>query len=167
MSGLFRYSFAQNPGLIRIEEELVIVRAYLQIEELRLGSKLRSEIEVDDEVLQAEVPVLSIQPLVENAVKHGVAPRQSPGFVRIRIKRHHDAIAVEISNSGPFRDDGRANGTNGVGLANVRRRLALCYGNENNLTISSFNDVTSVRFSIPVTPSVGPAARMAEYAGTS
>jgi two-component system LytT family sensor kinase len=159
--------------LIRIEEELVIVRAYLQIEELRLGSKLRSEIEVDDDALQAEVPVLSIQPLVENAIKHGVAPRQSAGFVRIRIKRHHEEIAVEISNSGPFRGDDRENGTksesgtNGVGLANVRRRLALCYGNENNLTISSFNDVTSVRFSIPVTPSVGPPVRMAEYAGRS
>jgi len=151
LAGLFRYSFAQNPGLIRLEEELVIVRAYLEIEELRLGSKLRSEIEVDDEVLQAEVPVLSIQPLVENAIKHGVAPRQSPGFVRIRIKRHDEEIAVEISNSGAFREASgpREAGSNGVGLANVRRRLALCYGNENNLEISSADNVTTVRFSIP------------------
>ena len=173
LSGLFRYSFAQNPGLIRIEEELVIVRAYLAIEELRLGSKLRSEIEVDDGALQAEVPVLSIQPLVENAIKHGVAARHSPGFVRIRIKRHAEEISVEISNSGAFHKaaDG-GSGSNGVGLDNVRRRLALCYGNENNLEITSANDVTTVRFTIPVTPSVGPvtpsvgpAARLAEYAG--
>jgi len=149
LAGLFRYSFAQNPGLIRIEEELVIVRAYLEIEELRLGSKLRSEIEVDDDVLQAEVPVLSIQPLVENAIKHGVALRQSPGFVRICIKRHDEEIAVEISNSGAFREASSEPGSNGVGLANVRRRLALCYGNENNLKISSANDITAVRFSIP------------------
>jgi two-component system LytT family sensor kinase len=162
LAGLFRYSFAQNPGLIRIEEELVIVRAYLEIEELRLGSKLRSEIEVDDEVLQAKVPVLSIQPLVENAIKHGVAVRQTPGFVRIRVKRRDEVIAVEISNSGPFcepggRTAGRTSeaGSNGVGLANVRRRLALCYGNENNLEISSANDITVVRFAIP-------AARLAE-----
>src|SRR5579863_4285404 len=163
LSGLFRYSFAQNPGLIRIEEELVIVRAYLQIEELRLGSKLCFEIDVDDEVLQAEVPVLSIQPLVENAIRHGVAMRQSAGFVRIRIKMHDEEISVEISNSGSFREVDEAereNGTNGVGLANVRRRLALCYGNENNLTISSCNDVTAVRFSIP-------AGHLAEYAGRS
>jgi hypothetical protein len=163
LSGLFRYSFAQNPGLIQISEELVIVRAYLEIEELRLGSKLRSEIEVDDEALHATVPVLSIQPLVENAIKHGVAVRQTPGFVRIRIKRHDEEIAVEISNSGLFCDStesGAAGGasearSNGVGLANVRRRLALCYGNENNLKISSANDVTVVRFLIP-------AARLAE-----
>jgi hypothetical protein len=155
LAGLFRYSFAQNPGLIRLEEELVIVRAYLEIEELRLGSKLISEIEVDDEALQAEVPVLSIQPLVENAIKHGVAVRHSPGFVRIRIKRHSEAIAVEVSNSGAFRQSPNDNEGNGVGLANVRRRLTLCYGDENNLEISSSNDVTAVRFSIP-------AARLVE-----
>ncbi len=96
LSGLLRYSFAENRGLIRIAEEMAIVRAYLEIEELRLGSKLRSEIEVDDDVLQAEVPVLSIQPLVENAVKHGVAAGQAPGFVRIRIKRHAGVIGVEF-----------------------------------------------------------------------
>jgi two-component system, LytTR family, sensor kinase len=169
LAGLFRYTFtwnsgAQNPGLIRIEEELVIVRAYLEIEELRLGSKLLSEIEVDDEALQAEVPVLSIQPLVENAIKHGVAVRQSPGFVRIRIKRRSEEITVEISNSGAFCESPNEAAGNRVGLANVRRRLALCYGNENNLEISSVNDVTSVRFSIPLTPSVGEAAPLVETA---
>ena len=158
LAGLFRYSFAQNPGLIRIEEEMVIVRAYLEIEELRLGSKLLSDIEVDDDALQAEVPVLSIQPLVENAIKHGVAIRQSPGFVRIRIRRHAGEIAVEISNSGAFVEAPGKSGNNGVGLANVRRRLALCYGKENNLEISSANDITAVRFSIPVTHSVNPSA---------
>lgn len=159
LAGLFRYSFAQNPGLIRIEEELAIVRAYLEIEELRLGSKLRSEIDVDDEVLQAEVPVLSIQPLVENAIKHGVALRQSPGFVRIRIKRLPEQIAVEISNSGDYCEFRNEAAGNGVGLANVRRRLALCYGSGSNLDISSSNDVTAVRFSIP-------AARLPQYAST-
>jgi two-component system LytT family sensor kinase len=167
LAGLFRYSFVQNSGaqksgLIRIEEELVIVRAYLEIEELRLGSKLISEIEVDDEALQAEVPVLSIQPLVENAIKHGVAVRHSPGFVRIRIKKHSEEISVEISNSGAFHHGAGDASDNGVGLANVRRRLALCYGKENNLEISNANDVTMVRFSIPVTAPASPAAALVE-----
>jgi len=151
LSGLFRYSFARNPGLIRIEEEIAIVRAYLEIEKLRLGAKLRSEIDVDDAALQAEVPFLSIQPLVENAVKHGVAGRQSPGFVRLRIHRCEEEIAVEISNSGVFREPAGGASGNGVGLANVRRRLALCYGNESCLRISSGEDVTAVRFSVPAT----------------
>lgn len=152
LSGLFRYSFARNPGLIRIEEELAIVRAYLEIEQLRLGSKLRSEIDVGEDVLQAEVPVLSIQPLVENAVKHGVARGQAPGFVRLRVRRLAEAISIEISNSGAFGEPAEAAAGNGVGLANVRRRLALCYGNEDCLDISSSGDVTSVRFSIPAVP---------------
>jgi len=155
LAGLFRYSFAQNPGLIPIAEELVIVRAYLEIEELRLSAKLTSQIEADEDVLQARVPVLSIQPLVENAIKHGVALRQAPGFVRIRIKREPDAvskadsISIEISNSGFFRERPPGSETNGVGLENVRRRLALCYGNERNLEISSSEGITTVRFRIP------------------
>ncbi len=155
LAGLFRYSFAQNRGLIRIEEELDIVRAYLAIEKLRLGPKLHAEIDVDGDALQTEVPVLSIQPLVENAVKHGVASSRSAGFVRLSIRRDWETITVEISNSGAFREPARAAGREGVGLANVRRRLALCYGDESNLEISSANDVTVVRFRLPCAPVAG------------
>lgn len=151
LAGLFRYSFGGNRGLIRIAEELDIVRAYLEIEELRLGPKLRTEIDVDDDALHAEVPVLSIQPLVENAVKHGVAPRRSAGFVRLRIRREAETVVVEISNSGAFREPQRNGSREGVGLANVRRRLDLCYGAESRLEIDSEDDATTVRFSIPCT----------------
>ncbi len=149
LAGLFRYSFGENRGLIRIREELDIVRAYLEIEQLRLGSRLLTEIDVDDEALPVEVPVLSIQPLVENAVKHGVAPRRDTGFVRLSIRKHEGAIRVEISNSGTFCEPVHPAGREGVGLANVRRRLALCYGDESSLDISSADDVTVVRFSLP------------------
>lgn len=152
LAGLFRYSFGENGGLIRIAEELNIVRAYLEIEKLRLGPKLLTEIDVDDDVLQAEVPVLSIQPLVENAVKHGVAPSRSAGFVRLSIRKDAAAITVEVSNSGAFREPTRGADREGVGLANVRRRLALCYGNENDLEINSSDDVTVVRFRLPRAP---------------
>lgn len=149
LSGLFRYSFARNPGLVRLEEELAIVRSYLEIEKLRLGSRLHSEIDVEDRLLHAEVPVLSIQPLIENAVKHGIANRQSTGFVRLRIHSRGDEIGVEISNSGDFHEASNGVSSNGVGLANVRRRLALCYGDETGLDISSSADVTVIRFTIP------------------
>jgi two-component system, LytTR family, sensor kinase len=149
LAGLFRYSFGENQGLIRIREELDIVRAYLEIEELRLGSRLHTEIDVDDEALQAEVPVLSIQPLVENAVKHGVAPRRDAGFVRLSIRKEEGSIRVEVSNSGTFLEPVQKGGREGVGLANVRRRLALCYGDERGLDISSADDVTVVGFSLP------------------
>jgi two-component system, LytTR family, sensor kinase len=79
LSDVFRYLLRSDRTLIEIEEELRIVRAYLEIEQLRLGAKLRTEINVDEAALRAMIPVLSVQPLVENAVKHGVAPRTAPG----------------------------------------------------------------------------------------
>jgi two-component system LytT family sensor kinase len=158
LAGLFRYSFAASHGRIRIEEELSIIRAYLEIEQLRLGDKLRTEIDVDDSALRAEVPVLSIQPLVENAIRHGAASRPEGGFVRLCIRNYGERIMVEISNSGSFRETSPDRGGNGVGLANVRRRLALCYGDDSKLEVVSADNVTSVRFSLPGALLAGTAA---------
>src|SRR5207247_5013975 len=121
---VFRYFLQADRPFIRVEEELKIVRAYVQIEELRLGSKLRTEMEIDEAALGAEIPVLSIQPLVENAVKHGVAARTGNGFVRLSIKREAGLIRVRVSNSGEFDMRSPSALGAGIGLANVRRRLA-------------------------------------------
>ena len=103
LAGLFRHSFARQLEFEPAAEEIKIVRAYLEIEEMRLGSKLRTEFDIDESVLSEKVPVLSIQPLVENAVKHGVACRHGDGFVRLRIRRQGESIMVAVSNSGVFR----------------------------------------------------------------
>jgi LytS/YehU family sensor histidine kinase len=121
--------------MIRVEEELTIVRAYLEIEELRLGGKLATEIDVDKSVLRVEIPILSIQPLVENAVKHGVASRPGVGFVRLSIRRSEARITVEVCNSGEFSEPPPARERKGVGLANVRRRLVLCYGSGSTVEV--------------------------------
>ena len=132
-----------------------MVRAYLEIEELRLGAKLQAEIEVDPDVLGVEVPVLSIQPLVENAVKHGAAARPGGGFVRLAIHREGDSVVVDVSNSGTFavKRPLDSEGT-GMGLENVRRRLALCYGAGATLDVDSRDDLTTVRFRLPVAAGV-------------
>ena len=130
LSDVFRYLLRTERTFIEIEEELKIVRAYLDIEKLRLGPKLRTEIQVDDAVLHTTIPLLSIQPLVENAVKHGVASRTETGFVHLTIAKQSDGISVTVSNSGEC--DTRAltstRNEGGIGLANVRGRLELCYG---------------------------------------
>jgi LytS/YehU family sensor histidine kinase len=149
LAGLFRDSFAVNSNLRPLAEEIKIVRAYLEIEELRLGSKLCTEFDIDDSVLSEEVPVLSIQPLVENAVKHGVACGRGDGFVRLSIRTHGDCIMVAITNSGVFREPGIDQEGNGIGMANVRRRLTLCYGIASDLQISSVDGVTTVCFLLP------------------
>ncbi len=140
---------ASERASTRIEEEMRIVSAYLEFEQLRLGSKLTAQIDVEDSALQAEVPVLSIQPLVENAVKHGVAGRAGNGFVRLRIRVVEEAVRVEVSNSGSFQAETEGSRGTGVGLANVRRRLALCFGKDGTLDVSSDIDATTVAFSVP------------------
>ncbi len=159
LADLFRVSFASERNSIRIEEELRLVRAYLEIEQLRLGSRLTTEIDVDETALQAEVPVLSIQPLVENAVKHGAAATAAGGFVRLRIHARGQTVFVEVLNSGAFRPDPSKTKGSGVGLANVRRRLLLCFGERGKLTVTSENDFTTARFRIPLkmAPATPPA----------
>jgi len=152
LSDVFRYLLRSERTFIEIEEELRIVRAYLEIEKLRLGPKLQTEIQVDDAALRAHIPLLSIQPLVENAVKHGVASRTGSGFVRLRVMAEADVISVSVSNSGEC--DTRVltgvRGERGIGLANVRRRLELCYGDETHFKTTAEGGITTVGFLVPL-----------------
>ena len=152
LADVFRYLLRSDRTLIEIEEELRIVRAYLEIEQLRLGAKLRTEINVDQASLRATIPLLSVQPLVENAVKHGVAPRTGSGFVRLDITSRLDVLTVTVSNSGDC-DPGAltvAGASGGIGLANVRRRLELCYGEESSFLAEVEDGVTTVGFRLPL-----------------
>jgi len=162
LADVFRYLLRSDRTLIEIEEELRIVRSYLEIEQLRLGDKLRTEIHVDEAVLHATIPLLSVQPLVENAVKHGVAPRMGTGFVRLQITTHSGMLAVTVSNSGECdASDLRATRSDGgIGLANVRRRLELCYGEESSFQAHAVDGVTTVGFLLPLKSGVAPAAAL-------
>ena len=148
LADVYRYLLRSERAMVEIEEELRIVRAYLEIEQLRLGSKLQTAVEADPAALHISIPPLSIQPLVENAVKHGVAPRLGPGFVRLAIHARGRGFAVEISNSGEC-DPGALTSPSGVGLSNVRRRLELCYGAEAGFQIRAADGTTSVTFLLP------------------
>jgi two-component system LytT family sensor kinase len=150
LAGLFRHSFGVSSSLSALSEEIKIVRAYLEIEEMRLGSKLRTEFDIDESVLTEQIPVLSIQPLVENAVQHGVACRPGDGFVRLMIRRQGESLMVAVSNSGVFGAPPKDLKGHGIGMANVRRRLTLCYGDSSDLDVSTSGDVTTVRFLLPL-----------------
>jgi two-component system, LytTR family, sensor kinase len=152
LSDVFRYLLRSDRTFIEIEEELKIVRAYLEIEELRLGSKLRTVLDVDESVLRATIPLLSIQPLVENAVKHGVASRPGHGFVQLSIRQATHGVAISISNSGECDTRILASAGAGVGLANVRRRLALCYGEQTRVDVRAADGVTTIGFVLPWKP---------------
>jgi hypothetical protein len=158
LSDVFRYLLRTDRTFIEIEEEMRIVRAYLEIEELRLGPKLRTEIDVDKAALHATIPLLSIQPIVENAVKHGVASRMSTGFVRLTIRASAEGISVRVANSGECDTGTLTSSGDGIGLANVRRRLALCYGDRTRFEALAANGVTTVGFTLPLKPSLQIAA---------
>jgi two-component system LytT family sensor kinase len=152
LSEVFRYLLRSDRTFIEIDEEMKIVRAYLEIEKLRLGPKLQTEIHIDDAALHASIPMLSIQPLVENAVKHGVAPRMGTGFVRLSVTIESGQVSVTVSNSGEFdmRALPSARGDGGIGLANVRRRLELCYGEETRFNAQAEDGMTTVGFLLPL-----------------
>ena len=165
LADVFRYFLRSDRTFITLEEEIKIVKAYLEIESLRLGPKLTTKIHVPDDLLEAEIPVLSIQPLVENAVKHGVAPRSIKGFVSLNIWSEGSHVTIRVVNTGKeFSTVSRNGDTDGVGLANVRRRLLLCFGLDAEMYISSHNGRTVVEFSIPlVRRSVSSSANSNEH----
>ena len=147
LADIFRYFLETRKMYLPLERELHIVKAYLEIERLRLGEKLRTEIDVAPEVLTTLIPVLSIQPLVENAVKHGIAPLPQGGLVRIEARRNATgSLEIRVWDTG----SGFAKpGEGGIGLENVARRLELCYGPGTRLEIESGSGGTAVSFAVP------------------
>ena len=149
LADIFRYSLQTPDKLIHLSDELEIVRAYLEIEKLRLGARLTVEIDVDDAAKEIRIPVLSVQPLVENAIKHGVAASDRAGWVRITAKSSAGLVRILVQDSGCGAAQPSPSGL-GLGLANVSKRLQLCYGTESGLTFEPGPQMTTVRFSIPI-----------------
>lgn len=157
LSEVFRYFLTTSKPTVRLEDELRIIEAYLEIEKARLGPRLRTELAVDPSCLEQQVPVLTIQPLVENAIKHGVASLPGPGDVALRIERHGDSILVSVEDSGPgFSDDkaesGATGSSNRIGLENVRKRLELHYGARARLRFERRIERTCVILELPADP---------------
>ena len=121
---------------VPLAEEVEFVRRYLEIERARFGDRLRTRFDVDDEVLSAEVPALVLQPLVENAVKHAVAPREEGARVEVVARRDGDDLVLDVADDGPGLGSGDGTGGLGVGLANVRDRLRQRYGDAGRLDLS-------------------------------
>jgi sensor histidine kinase YesM len=153
LAEIFRYFLQGDRSFIPLSEELRIVQAYLEIEALRLGDRLETKLEIDEPARSVMIPVLSIQPLVENAVKHGIATKQGRGRITLRARKMEGSLRVTVEDTGlGFEASNRQSreGT-GVGLDNVRRRLKLSYGPDASLDISSNGSGSTVSFMIPIT----------------
>ncbi|MDX1983683.1 MAG: histidine kinase [Bryobacteraceae bacterium] len=148
LADIFRYFLNTDRQFIPLEEELSIVRAYLEIEALRLGPKLETEMDIAPEALGFSIPSLTVEPLVENAVKHGIAPNPKGGVVRIQARVRDGSLRITVSDTGAgFQQTGTAGA--GVGLENVTRRLRLSYGSQADLKVDSGPGGTTVEFAVP------------------
>ena len=163
LADIFRYSLQGRDQFVTLEQELRIVDAYLQIERLRLGSRLDARIELDEAARSFQLPALSIQPLVENAIKHGVSGKPEGGAVRVEARLERGALLVLVSDDGvgfptePARAE--LGGREGHGLRNVRRRLELCYGDRAALEIETSASGARVRLRVaPAASATAPAA---------
>jgi two-component system sensor histidine kinase AlgZ len=124
LSQLFRVALAEVGSSVTLAEEIDLAKRYLAIEQVRFGERLAVSWDVDAATSQARVPPLVLQPLVENAVRHGIETSLSGGTVRVRAKVRHGSATVVISNSLP---DTPGQPGAGIALANVRERLSLLH----------------------------------------
>jgi len=132
-----------------LERELDLVRAYLDVERIRLGSRLAVRFDIEDAARGVLVPPFLLQPIVENAVKHGVAPYQRPGFVAVNARVQDGRLHVAVVDSGASQAAIAAS-SGGRGLSITRRRLETCYGNGYALTLDHGADGTTARIDVPV-----------------
>ncbi|GEN12813.1 Histidine kinase-, DNA gyrase B-, and HSP90-like ATPase [Myxococcus fulvus] len=135
LSSLLRASLdGRNEQGIALSEELDLVRRYLGIEQLRFGSRLRFHLEAAPETLGARVPMLILQPLVENAIKHGTSRRAARGNIWVHTLRRGDRLVLEVRDDGPGLDTGSPPGT-GIGVANTRERIQQLHGEGYGVTL--------------------------------
>lgn len=146
--------------VVSLEEELAYCRTYLEIEKLRFDQRLNFSIDATPAALVAEVPTLLLQPVVENAIKHGVAGRRHPGWVRIVATAQDDRLRVTVSNDPAETSRGTPPVGHGIGLSTTRERMARAYGTDFRLEFELQTPAgTVVRFDLPYkpVPPVGPA----------
>jgi hypothetical protein len=145
-------------GETSLGEELETLQTYLEIEAIRFGDRLTVEFAAEDELLELPVPNFILQPLVENAVKHGVAPTSRPVVLRVGARREGRDLILSVSDNGGTARPG-AGGT-GVGLDNTRRRLEVIYGPRGRLeTLAHDGGFTAfIRIPAPEAPRIGLVA---------
>lgn len=143
LSDLFRYTLdASGRQTVTLAAEVQAVRQYLEIEKVRLGPRLQYAIEVAPDVEDTPLPGLLLQPLVENSIKHGIAPLAQGGRVEIRCRREGDAFVVRIRDTGPGLSPDN-DGDDGFGLHSVRERLDLHYGTAYRFDLTDGDGVTA------------------------
>ncbi len=151
LAEVFRYTLRKSETeWVRLEEEIEFVDAYLRVEQARFGDRLRVSIEMDPAAARTPVPAMSIQPLVENAIKHGASNVEGPAWVSLRAAVEDDALSIVVSDNGPGFPPGFAiQASGGPGLLYVAERIRGYYGDGAHLEWSAVAGGTHVALHLP------------------
>ncbi|MCX6629662.1 MAG: histidine kinase [Candidatus Solibacter sp.] len=152
LAEVFRYTLRKSEKeWVRVDEELEFVAAYLRVEEARFGERLQVKMSVDAAATAIQVPAMSIQPLVENAIKHGTSTVEGQGKVGLSVTLDQEALCIEVRDNGPGFPPGFALAApgSGHGLRNVAERLSGYYGDSAQLSWENCTEGTRVRLKIP------------------
>jgi two-component system, LytTR family, sensor kinase len=137
LSELLRRSLSSlRVEFVALGEELDFVTRYLDIETTRFPDRLRTRLEIEPSAQRAKVPNLILQPIVENAIKHGIAPRISGGQIAINARVSDGRLRIEVRDDGVGLRDAAATAGHGMGLAHVRKRLSQLYGADHSFTLA-------------------------------
>jgi two-component system sensor histidine kinase AlgZ len=146
LSDLFRHALIDQGESVSLAEEIALARRYLDIEQVRFGDRLRVQWALDPRADGALLPPLLLQPLVENAVRHGVEPSASGAEVKISTERRGSVVVVKVTNTVPA---GQGEQGHGVALRNVRERLALLHDVQGQFRSGLRDGVYQVRMEVP------------------
>ena len=149
LAELFRALMSDARQLVALEDEIRLTRAYLELEQLRLGDRLRVLWHIEKMPGDALIPPLLIQPLAENAVYYGIEPEREPGEISINIYRSQDQVHVVVKN--PLSPDPSHHKGNGIALDNIRERLLLHFDLDATLKAEPLGAVYQVHISFPYT----------------
>ena len=147
LAELFRHALVDHEGSSTLEQEVTLARRYLDIEQVRFGDRLRVEWVLDERAHVAQLPPLILQPLVENAVKHGVEPSASGASLRVSTQLRGQMAVVEVTNTVPA---GQGLPGHGMALANVRDRLKLLHDMEGSFRTALQEQVYTARIEVPM-----------------
>lgn len=140
LSSFLRYTLANEPTAhVTIAQEVETLKLYLDIEKMRFEERLRPRFEIDPAVEKARLPSLLLQPLVENAIKYAVTPKEDGAEICVAVRLAGDRVQISVSDTGPGLQPtrNRPSLSTGVGIANIRERLAQAYGPDHRFTMSA------------------------------
>jgi len=151
LSEFLRYTLDQDPmKKVTVAQEVEALNLYLNIEKMRFGSRLQIQYAIEDDASPMLVPSLLLQPLIENAIKYAISPREEGGRIVITAKLVFGALHLSVTDDGPgLVDPTRMTNGRGVGIRNTRERLQVLYGDRGHVTVSSANPGLQVSLVFP------------------